>query len=90
MCGSRISELSRGALQIIYVCLVTQLCPTLCDCMNYSLPSSSVHGIFFRLEYWSGYSFPSPGGPPNSGIEPEFPVSLTLQEDSLPAPHNTW
>ena len=25
---------------------VTQLCPTLCDPMDYSLPGSSVHGIF--------------------------------------------
>ena len=25
--------------------LVAQLCPTLCDPMNYSLPGSSVHGI---------------------------------------------
>ena len=26
------------------LCLVAQLCPTLCDCMDYSLPVSSVHG----------------------------------------------
>ena len=26
--------------------LFTQLCPTLCDPMNYSLPGSSVHRIF--------------------------------------------
>ena len=26
-------------------CLVTQLCPTLCNPMDYSLPGSSVHGI---------------------------------------------
>ena len=25
---------------------VTQSCPTLCDPMDYSLPGSSVHGIF--------------------------------------------
>ena len=30
----------------VYVCvLVTQLCPTLYDPMDYSLPGSSVHGI---------------------------------------------
>ena len=28
------------------VCSVTQLCPTLFDLMDYSLPGSSVHGIF--------------------------------------------
>ena len=37
---------------------------------------------FFRPEYWSGYSFPSPGDLPNPGIEPR---SLALQADSLPA-----
>ena len=30
----------------IYICSVTQLCPTLCDPTNCSLPGSSVHGIF--------------------------------------------
>ena len=29
----------------IVLVLVTQLCLTLCDCMDYSLPGSSVHGI---------------------------------------------
>ena len=28
------------------LCLVTQSCPTLCGPMDYSLPGSSVHGIF--------------------------------------------
>ena len=28
-----------------YVCLVIQLCPTLCDPMDYSLPGSSLHVI---------------------------------------------
>ena len=28
---------------------------------------------FSRQEYWSGLSFPSPGDPPNSGIEPTSP-----------------
>ena len=28
------------------VCLVAQLCPTLCDPIYYNLPSSSVHGYF--------------------------------------------
>ena len=26
------------------MCLVSQLCPTLCDLMDYSLPGSSIHG----------------------------------------------
>ena len=37
---------------------------------------------FSRQEYWSGWSFPSPGNLPNPGIEPRSP---TLQADSLPA-----
>ena len=31
-------------------------------------------------EYWSGLPFPSPGDPPNPGIEPRSP---TLQADTL-------
>ena len=37
---------------------------------------------FSRPEYWSGWSFPSPGDLPNPGIERRC---LTLQADSLPA-----
>ena len=48
--------------------------------MLYSL---GPHGLeFSRPEYWSGYSFPSPGALPNPGIEPRSPA---LQMDSLPA-----
>ena len=35
---------------------------------------------FSSPEYWSGYSFPSPGDLPNPGIEPRF---STLQGSSL-------
>ena len=35
-----------------------QLCPTLSDPMDRSLPGCSVHGIF-RQEYWSGLPLPS-------------------------------
>ena len=31
-----------------------------------------------RQEYWSGLPFPSPGDPPNQGIEPASPVSPEL------------
>ena len=37
---------------------------------------------FSRPEYWSGYSFPSPGDLSNPGIKPRSPA---LQVDSLPA-----
>ena len=37
---------------------------------------------FFRQEYWSGLSFPSPGDLPDPGIEPRSPA---LQADALPS-----
>ena len=35
---------------------------------------------FSRQEYWSGLPLPSPGDPPDPGIEPESPA---LKADSL-------
>ena len=46
---------------------VAQSCPTLCNPMDYRLPSSIVHGIF-QQEYWSGLPFPSPEDLSNPGI----------------------
>ena len=79
-------------LSIIYVCVCAyvhvkaicawlQLCLTLCNPMDCSLPGSSVHGIL-QEEYWSGLPCPPPGDLPNPGIEPRTP---TLQVDSLPS-----
>ena len=39
---------------------------------------------FSRQEYWSWLPFPTPGDPPDPGIEPMSPVSLALQAHSLP------
>ena len=40
------------------LCLVTQWCPTLCDPIDCSLPSSSIHGIFqARILEWVSISF---------------------------------
>ena len=37
---------------------VTQSCPTLSDLMDYSLPGSSVHGIFqARVPEWGAIAF---------------------------------
>ena len=37
---------------------VVQLCPTLCDPMDYSLPGSSIHGISqARVLEWSAIAF---------------------------------
>ena len=30
----------------MYICLVAQLCPTLCNPLDCSTPDSTVHGIF--------------------------------------------
>ena len=52
---------------------VIQLHPVLCDPMDCSLPSSSVHGIFqARILEW--VATPSPGDLPNPGIEPMSPA----------------
>ena len=38
---------------------------------------------FFRQEYWDGLPFPPPEDLPIPGIQPVFPVSPALQEDSF-------
>ena len=60
---------------------VAQLCLTLCDPMDCSLPGSSVHGIF-QARVLSGLPFPSPGDLPNPEIEPRSPA---LQTGALPS-----
>ena len=63
---------------------VTQSCLTLCNTTDYT-----VHE-FFRPEYWSGQSFPSPGELPNPGIKPRSPIiggfftSLATREAPFP------
>ena len=68
---------------------VTQLCPTLCNPVDYSLPGSSVHGILqARILEWVAISF-SRGIFPTQGIEPRSPA---VQVDSLPTepPGKPW
>ena len=57
--------------QVYEVCMfsVAQSCLTLCSSMDYSLPGSSVHGIF-QARILEGLPFPSPGNPPNPGVKP--------------------
>ena len=38
------SQVINRASLVVFVCLVVQACPTLCDPMDCSLPGSSVHG----------------------------------------------
>ena len=54
---------------------ITQLCPTLCNPMDYT-----VHGIL-QTRILERVAFPFSKGSSNPGIEPR---SLTLQADSLP------
>ena len=66
---------------------VAQLCPTLCDPMDFSPPGSSVPGISqARILEWLAISFQ--GFPPWDLPNPEIkPPSPALQEDSLPPSH---
>ena len=59
------------------MCSVIQACPTICNCMDCSLPGSSVHGIFqTRILEW--VAVPSPGDLPDPGIEPRSLASPAL------------
>ena len=61
--------------------LVAHSCLTLFNLIDYSPPSSSVHGILqARILEWAAIL--SPGDLPNTGIEPGSP---SLQADSLPS-----
>ena len=51
---------------------VTQLCLTLRDPMDCSLPGSSMG--FSRQKYWNRLPFPSPGDLPDQGIKPGSPT----------------
>ena len=59
----------------MFVCVSAQslqLCPTLCDPMDCSLPGSSVHGILHGV----GWSALLQGNLPDPGIEPTAPPQL--------------
>ena len=60
--------------------LVAKSCPTLAIPWTVARQAPLSMG-FFRQEYWSGLSFPSPGDLPYPGIEPWSPA---LQADDLP------
>ena len=45
-------------VEVIGVCVRTQLCPTLCDPLDCSPPGSSVHGVFqARILEWVASPF---------------------------------
>ena len=68
----------RGGL----LCLVTQLCPTLCDPMDCNPPGSSVHGDSPGRNTGVGCHALLQGILPTQGIEPRSPA---LRADSLPS-----
>ena len=60
---------------------VAQPCPTLCDPMDCSLPSFSVHGVFqARILEWVSISFSRGSSPPRDQTR-----SPALQADALPS-----
>ena len=73
----------------IGVCVCAKLLwswPTLCDPMDCSPPSSSVHGIpLAGILEWG--AIPFSGGSSDTGIEPTSPVASALQTGSLPLSH---
>ena len=60
---------------------VAKSCPTLAAPWTVAWQAPLSMG-FPRQEYWSRWSFPSPGDLPNPGMESTYPV---LQADSLPS-----
>ena len=58
--------------------LVTQLCLTLCDPMDYIAHQVPLSMSFSKQEYWSGFPCPPPGDLPNPGIKPAFLTSPAL------------
>ena len=61
----------------VYLCSVSQSCPTLWDPMDCSLPGSSIMG-FSRQQYWRRLPFPPPGDLPDPGIKPTSLASLSF------------
>ena len=75
------------ALCMCYCCLVSQLCPNLCDPMDCSPPGSSIYGLFqARILEWLAISFSREFSQPTE----QTLVSCTspaLQADALPLSH---
>ena len=65
-------------------CLVTKLCPTLCNPMAYIAYRAPLSKGFPKQEYWRWLLFPSPGDLPDPGNETTSPA---WQVDSLPLSH---
>ena len=74
--AQRTWQITPWLTEVLCVCVCAmslQLCLTLCDPRDCSLPGSSVHGIFWaRILEWvaMGLTFPSPGNLANPRIKP--------------------
>ena len=79
---ARSFQLMTGALPIKMFLKVSHSRLTLCYPINCIACQAPLSMEFFRLEYWSGLPFPSPGDLPNPGIESGSPA---LSADSLPS-----
>ena len=81
--GTRCHDLSflNEAQLYIYMYLIAQSCPTVCDPLGCD-PQAPLSMGFSRQEYWNGLPLPSPGDLPDSGIQP---VSPALQQILYPA-----
>ena len=66
---------------LLCACIVTQLCPTLCDLRTVAHQAPLSMGFFLGKDTGVGHRFPPPGDLPNPGIKPISPVSLALQVD---------
>ena len=57
--AEKVSDCLRGGVCVcVCVCVCAQLCPTLCNPMDYSSPCSSVHGLSqARMLEWVAISF---------------------------------
>ena len=71
------TEMTHG-IKLYMLLTGAQLCLTLCNPIDYSLPGSSAHRIFSRQEYWNGLPFPTLGDLPNPGLKPASLASPVL------------
>ena len=66
----------------MHACSLAQLCPTLCNLMDYRVLcrvcQAPLSMEFSRQKCWSGLPFPPPGNLPNPGIEPAPLMSPAL------------
>ena len=75
-------------LSLTHVCSDIQLCPTVCNPMNYSPPGSSVHGMKIPGKNTGmGCHAILQGNLSDAGIETMSPASPALQAESLPLSH---